>query len=112
MESTYQSSRYCVSCGRSIAWDANVCPYCGHDYRYPANAQVQEHISSGLRVVFYFLSFLFWIAGLVIGLIYLTKNDPESKQVGKMALIFMAFGIVFQAVLAVVLWIVVTNAFL
>jgi len=22
-----------VSCGRSIAWDANVCPFCGYDYR-------------------------------------------------------------------------------
>lgn len=26
-------TRNCVSCGRSIGWDANVCPYCGHDYR-------------------------------------------------------------------------------
>lgn len=26
-------TRNCVSCGRAIAWDANVCPYCGHDYR-------------------------------------------------------------------------------
>lgn len=26
-------TRNCVSCGRGIAWDANVCPYCGHDYR-------------------------------------------------------------------------------
>jgi len=27
------STRNCVSCGRAIAWDANVCPYCGKDYR-------------------------------------------------------------------------------
>lgn len=26
-------TRNCVSCGRTISWDANVCPYCGHDYR-------------------------------------------------------------------------------
>jgi hypothetical protein len=26
-------TRNCVSCGRAISWDANVCPYCGHDYR-------------------------------------------------------------------------------
>jgi len=26
-------SRNCVSCGRSIAFDANVCQYCGYDYR-------------------------------------------------------------------------------
>ena len=25
--------RSCVSCGRNINWDVNVCPYCGHDYR-------------------------------------------------------------------------------
>lgn len=30
---TTQQPRNCVSCGRSITWDANVCPYCGHDYR-------------------------------------------------------------------------------
>lgn len=28
-----QSTRNCVSCGRAISWDANVCPYCGHDFR-------------------------------------------------------------------------------
>lgn len=28
--------RMCVSCGKSIAMDANVCPYCGHDFRVQA----------------------------------------------------------------------------
>jgi DNA-directed RNA polymerase subunit RPC12/RpoP len=28
-----QGTRNCVSCGRAFSWDANVCPYCGHDYR-------------------------------------------------------------------------------
>ena len=31
-----QNQRQCVSCGRAISWDSNVCPYCGHDYRQPA----------------------------------------------------------------------------
>jgi len=30
--------RTCVSCGRQIPWDANVCQYCGHDYRAQAGA--------------------------------------------------------------------------
>jgi len=30
------STRNCVGCGRAIPWDANVCQYCGHDYRVPA----------------------------------------------------------------------------
>ena len=29
-------TRRCVSCGREIAMDANVCQYCGHDYRMQA----------------------------------------------------------------------------
>ena len=26
-------TRQCVACGRNMMWDANVCPYCGKDYR-------------------------------------------------------------------------------
>lgn len=37
VQATYPTgSRNCVSCGRSINWDSNVCPYCGHDYRFIA----------------------------------------------------------------------------
>jgi len=31
-------TRTCVQCGRQIPWDANVCQYCGHDYRAQAQA--------------------------------------------------------------------------
>ena len=34
--SPQQTQRQCTSCGRNIAWDANVCPYCGRDYRQQA----------------------------------------------------------------------------
>lgn len=36
------SSRNCVSCGRSISWDASVCPYCGHDYRMQMYGQAAK----------------------------------------------------------------------
>jgi hypothetical protein len=29
-------TRQCVACGKSMMWEANVCPYCGKDYRQPA----------------------------------------------------------------------------
>lgn len=32
MTSTQQAQRKCVSCGRTIEWNAVVCQYCGHDY--------------------------------------------------------------------------------
>lgn len=40
-----------MSCGRSIAFDANVCPFCGHDYRPQAMAPVMQKKDSALPVV-------------------------------------------------------------
>lgn len=31
-EHLFLRSRFCVSCGRSIPFDAVICPYCRHDY--------------------------------------------------------------------------------
>jgi hypothetical protein len=28
-----RNKRYCTNCGREIPLDANVCPYCGKDFR-------------------------------------------------------------------------------
>jgi len=44
-----QSTRNCVSCGRAFSWDANVCPYCGHDYRVGMMAPQQKK-ESGMPV--------------------------------------------------------------
>jgi ribosomal protein L40E len=29
----FRNKRYCTKCGREIPIDANVCPYCGKDFR-------------------------------------------------------------------------------
>lgn len=99
----------CVSCGRSIQWDANVCPYCGHDYRYQAQYGKPEQISDGLKIVFYILSFLIWIVGLVIGLVYYSKPDPESKHVGKMCLLFAAISVAVSISMSFLLYILVLG---
>ena len=46
-----QSTRNCVSCGRSISWDANVCPYCGHDYRAAMAGAPQQKKESAMPLV-------------------------------------------------------------
>lgn len=51
MSSTNPSTRNCVSCGRAIAWDANVCPYCGHDYRMVMQPQMAPKKESAMPVV-------------------------------------------------------------
>ena len=49
-------TRNCVQCGRSIAMDANVCPYCGHDYRAvaaapPAKKQTAMPLIGGILII-------------------------------------------------------------
>lgn len=89
-----QGTRNCTGCGRAISWDANVCPYCGHDYRVQMMAPVQGGLgmSEGMKIVLYLLSFFIFIVGLIIGLIYYTKPDNESKEFGKMCLILALAG--------------------
>jgi hypothetical protein len=98
MVSTYQggATRQCVSCGRSIDWNYNVCPYCGHDYRYIAEQPGPRPVSGGLRVLFYILSLFVWLFGLAIGIVYLVRNDFESRHVGTICLLL--------GVLSAVLW--------
>ena len=41
-------SRHCVGCGRVMPWDANVCQYCGYDYRAKPKAdKTRERLTTG-----------------------------------------------------------------
>lgn len=61
------SPRMCVQCGKSIPMDANVCQYCGKDYRVqpaPAKKQTMMPVIGGILVL---ISALYEIyAGLVL----------------------------------------------
>jgi len=61
------SPRMCVQCGKSIAMDANVCPYCGKDYRVqaaPAKKQTVMPLIGGILIIIGGLSELY--SGLVV----------------------------------------------
>lgn len=93
------SSRNCVSCGRAIAWDANVCPYCGHDFRIPmAAAQPVERVSTLVKIIVYLVSIFIPIIGIIIGIIFYVNPNPEYKHVGKMCII-LALLVVLIAVI-------------
>jgi len=59
---------------------------------------VEEKYSSGMRWLLYIVSFLFGIVGLIIGIVLMTRDDEESKQVGKNCLIAMVISIVLYCV--------------
>lgn len=103
-------SRNCVSCGRAIPWEANVCPYCGKDYRVQASSpQAQPTISAGMRALFYILSFLIPLAGIIIGAIYYSKPDRESKQVGKICLVLGVVSILLIVGIGAVVYLAVLG---
>ena len=106
-------TRSCVACGRAIAWDVNVCPYCGHDFRpqmagqqpmygqpvYGQPMPQHEAVSDGMKILLYILS-LIPIVGFILGAIYYTR--PETKEIGKMCIILGVIVIVLVSVCAVV----------
>jgi len=57
-----------------------------------APQMAQPQISDGMKILFYILSFLIFIVGIIIGVIYYSKPDPESKHVGKMCIILAVVG--------------------
>ena len=66
-----QSTRNCVSCGRSMAWDANVCPYGGHDYRQVMAPAAPKQDSSmpligGILIIIASLGYL-GVGGVIVG---------------------------------------------
>ncbi len=61
-----QTTRNCVSCGRTISWDANVCPYCGHDYR-ATMAGVPQKKETAMPTIGGILILLASLGYLVIG---------------------------------------------
>jgi len=60
-------TRQCVSCGRSIAFDANVCQYCGHDYRAGAPGAAPAKKKSALPLVGGILIIIAGILELITG---------------------------------------------
>lgn len=66
-----QRTRNCVSCGRPISWDANVCPYCGHDFRgvMAGSQQTGKKRFQGSLAILIILIILCWPAGLIYFLI-------------------------------------------
>lgn len=59
---------------------------------------MEQKYGSPVRWLLYIVSFLSLLAGVVIGIVMMTQDDEESKEVGKNCLIAMAIGLVFWVV--------------
>lgn len=84
MTSAGGTTRNCVQCGKSIAFDANVCPYCGKDYRAVMAGQTAAppHEKGMLSIVGGILILISGIVGLAIGGIFLAVNLSSLSSYG------------------------------
>jgi FlaG/FlaF family flagellin (archaellin) len=71
--------------------------------------QAVEQISSGMKILFYILSLIVPLVGFIIGIVYYSKGDPESKHVGKICIILAVVGILATVGLAAVLYVMVLG---
>jgi hypothetical protein len=77
------TTRNCVSCGRAIGFDANVCPYCGHDYRMPAYAMAAlPPQKSAMPVAGGVLILIAGILAIVMGAYYFALSPGEIEGSG------------------------------
>jgi len=81
MGTSTPSTRNCVSCGRQIAWDANVCQHCGHDYRAGA-AAAPPHEKGMLSMVGGVFILIAGLMGIFGGIVLLTINLNDLDKYG------------------------------
>ena len=80
MASSEGGNRICVSCGRTIAMDANVCQHCGHDFRAPPKEEVKK---TAIPVIGGVLIIIAGLMGLAMGgiLIAIDADDLDTYGV-------------------------------
>lgn len=57
----------------------------------------------------YIVSFLFWLAGIIIGIVFMTKDDPEHRRVGRICIILGVVSIFLWLALSALLYVMVLG---
>jgi hypothetical protein len=72
------------------------------DYPPPGPAYYpQQQYSGCMKALLYILSFMIPLAGVIIGIVFISRPDPESKSMGNIALILGIVSFVLNCCLAI-----------
>jgi hypothetical protein len=69
----------------------------------------KAEISGGMKILLYVVSFLIPLAGFIIGIVFYTRPDPQSKHVGKMCIIIGVIAMLVNVGLAALLYVMVLG---
>lgn len=96
-----EKNKKCPYCAEEIKNDAIKCKYCGSDIgdkEGESKIKANHHSSYG---VFTLLSILMPLIGLILGVIYLTKNNKLDKKLGEHSIaVSIAFFILWSVVIS------------
>jgi hypothetical protein len=111
MQASSGQTRTCVSCGRAIGFDVNVCPFCGHDYRAamagPAAKPKEDSILPvvggalillGVLIYFYWAYQMIWVGDW---LSFMPGNLSDIFTICGVILIILAVISILGAVFAI-----------
>jgi len=74
--------RSCISCGRTIDFNTNVCPYCGYDYRAPIVPGVLPARKSAMPLAGGALVLIAGLLALVNAGMFLTYSAADLEATG------------------------------
>lgn len=85
---------YCKNCGQQIDEKTTYCPYCGTNTAIDSSAHMNDAPSAGFAVLGFFIP----LVGLILYLVYESKQPKRAKSAGKGALIGLITKIVISSV--------------
>lgn len=80
MQGPSRITRNCVSCGRAIDWNANVCAYCGYDYRIVAGPP--PAVTSAKPVVAGVMIIIAGLLAIAMGFVLIALDISDIEEMG------------------------------
>ena len=84
----------CPECGNMYSNTAPACIHCGYT-TYSYSKKNKNNVGNFDAFLLYLISFLIPLIGIIIGIVYLSKDGPDYRDVGQGCIILSLISIFF-----------------